>query len=144
LPRCTRTESMKMMAPMPLMPCSATSTPQAPVHTSRPHAPSCLRASNCQSRQVHACHGTMQVYVEKGSVHERFERVLNINWSCRGRERERCVRGRYTATSVLGTLHGYNTWINVSQVIKELFFLAETLPKLRFLWSFHLFGHHAT
>jgi hypothetical protein len=106
LPRCTRTEAMKMMAPMPLMPCSATSTPHAPVHTSRPHAQSCLRASNCQSRQVPACHGTMQVYVEKGSVHERFERVLNINWSCRGRERERCVRGRYTATSVLGTLRG--------------------------------------
>jgi hypothetical protein len=27
---------------------------------------------------------------------------------------------------------------------KKISFLAETLPKLRFLWSFHLFGHHAT
>jgi hypothetical protein len=27
---------------------------------------------------------------------------------------------------------------------KKFVFLAETLPKLRFLWSFHLFGHHAT
>jgi hypothetical protein len=23
-------------------------------------------------------------------------------------------------------------------------FLAETLPKLRFLWSFHIFSHHIT
>jgi hypothetical protein len=27
---------------------------------------------------------------------------------------------------------------------KKIMFLAETLPKLRVLWSFHLFGHHAT
>jgi hypothetical protein len=27
---------------------------------------------------------------------------------------------------------------------KIISFLAETLSKLRFLWSFHLFGHHAT
>jgi hypothetical protein len=26
---------------------------------------------------------------------------------------------------------------------KNISFLAETILKLRFLWSFHLFGHHA-
>jgi hypothetical protein len=27
---------------------------------------------------------------------------------------------------------------------KRISFLAETLPKLRFLWSFHLLSHHTT
>jgi hypothetical protein len=41
--------------------------------------------------------------------------------------------------------HKWVWWAGIVQMgEKKITFLTETLPKLRFLWWFHLFGHHAT
>jgi hypothetical protein len=56
-----------------------------------------------------------------------------------------CVAAVGRRRHVGGPKGGYAQRVGATTVRnKNIMFLAETFPKLQFLWSFHLFGHQAT
>jgi hypothetical protein len=52
-----------------------------------------------------------------------------------------CVRSRRVWVRGPTRVH---MWVRSQSNNKNNSFLAETLSKFRFLWSFHIFSHHAT